>query len=147
MPALTRLFITGMVLTLLLSACAEPARQTGPSGESQPQRTAAKKKVVAALRGDPPVLNAKLGRAGAGRVYGVQESEKLMHVGLLLKDDRGEFLPALAEAIPTVENGLWRVLPDGKMTTTWKIRPGAAWHDGAPFTAEDLVFTAMVVMD
>jgi peptide/nickel transport system substrate-binding protein len=147
MPALTRLFITGMVLTLLLSACAAPAQQTSSSSEQQPPRTATKKKVVAALRGDPPVLNAKLGRAGAGRVYGVQESEKLMHVGLLIRDDKGEFHPALSEAIPTVENGLWRVLPDGRMTTTWKIRPNAAWHDGTPFTAEDLVFTAMVVMD
>jgi peptide/nickel transport system substrate-binding protein len=142
-----RLFFLGMVVTLLLSACAAPAQQAGSSGETPPQRAAAKKKVVAALRGDPPVLNAKLGRAGAGRVYGVQESEKLMHVGLLLRDDKGEFHPALAETIPTVENGLWRVLPDGRMTTTWKIRPNAAWHDGAPFTAEDLVFTATVVMD
>jgi peptide/nickel transport system substrate-binding protein len=132
---------------VLLSACAGPAQQAGSSPDQQPQRTAAKKRVIAALRGDPPVLNAKLGRAGAGRVYGVQESEKLMHVGLLIRDDKGEFHPALAESIPTVENGLWRVLPDGRMTTTWKIRPNAAWHDGAPFTAEDLVFTATVVMD
>jgi peptide/nickel transport system substrate-binding protein len=148
MPTLPRLVITGLVLTLLLSACAAPNRPASSTGDQpQTQRTAAKKKVVAALRGDPPVLNAKLGRAGAGRVYGVQESEKLMHVGLLVRDDKGEFHPALAEAIPTVENGLWRVFPDGRMETTWKIRPGAAWHDGVPFTADDLVFTAMVVMD
>lgn len=28
------------------------------------------------------------------------------------------------------------------MEITWKIRAGAAWHDGAPFTSDDLVFTA-----
>jgi peptide/nickel transport system substrate-binding protein len=33
------------------------------------------------------------------------------------------------------------------METTWKIRPGAVWHDGAPFTAEDLLFTARVAQD
>src|SRR4051794_4915851 len=55
--------------------------------------------------------------------------------------------PILAEAMPSVENGLWQVLPDGRMETTWKIREGAKWHDGMPFTAADLVFTWQVVSD
>jgi peptide/nickel transport system substrate-binding protein len=33
------------------------------------------------------------------------------------------------------------------METTWTIRPGAKWHDGTPFTAQDLVFTAQVGKD
>jgi peptide/nickel transport system substrate-binding protein len=33
------------------------------------------------------------------------------------------------------------------METTWKIRPGAVWHDGTAVTAEDLVFTATVMTD
>jgi peptide/nickel transport system substrate-binding protein len=33
------------------------------------------------------------------------------------------------------------------METTWRIRQNAQWHDGAPFTAEDLVFTARVAQD
>src|SRR5206468_4097237 len=69
------------------------------------------------------------------------------HVGLVVEDDQAELHPALAEAVPSVENGLWRVFPDGRMETTWRIRSGAAWHDGAPFTSDDLVFTATVVMD
>src|SRR4030095_15173564 len=36
---------------------------------------------------------------------------------------------------------------DGRMETMWKIRPGARWHDGTPFTSDDLVFTARVVQD
>src|SRR4030095_14283228 len=55
--------------------------------------------------------------------------------------------PQLAEAVPTTENGLWRVLPDGRMETTWKLRPGATWHDGTPFTSDDLLFTSTVVRD
>src|SRR5581483_2552487 len=42
---------------------------------------------------------------------------------------------------------LWRLLPDGRMETTWKLQPNAVWHDGAPFTADDLVFTLDVVRD
>jgi peptide/nickel transport system substrate-binding protein len=33
------------------------------------------------------------------------------------------------------------------METTWTIKPGARWHDGAPFTTEDLLFTAQVGRD
>ncbi|MBM2813228.1 MAG: hypothetical protein HW416_3987, partial [Chloroflexi bacterium] len=53
----------------------------------------------------------------------------------------------LAEAVPSIDNHLWRVSPDGRMETTWKIRPGARWHDGTPFTSDDLVFTLQVGMD
>src|SRR4030095_4677521 len=55
--------------------------------------------------------------------------------------------PQLAEAVPTTENGLWRVLPDGRMETPWTLLPGATWHDGTPFTSDDLLFTATVVRD
>src|SRR5207248_6900336 len=53
----------------------------------------------------------------------------------------------LAEQVPSVENGLWKLLPDGTMETTWNIRPNATWHDGQPFTADDLIFTLQVVRD
>jgi peptide/nickel transport system substrate-binding protein len=33
------------------------------------------------------------------------------------------------------------VNPDGTMDTIWTIRPNVKWHDGTPFTSEDLVFT------
>jgi peptide/nickel transport system substrate-binding protein len=33
------------------------------------------------------------------------------------------------------------------METRWTIRQGAAWHDGTPFTTEDLLFSAKVYRD
>ncbi len=33
------------------------------------------------------------------------------------------------------------------METTWHIRDGVQWHDGTPFTSDDLAFTAKVVQD
>src|SRR5206468_2997983 len=27
------------------------------------------------------------------------------------------------------------------LTVTWKLKPGVRWHDGKPFTADDVVFT------
>ena len=43
----------------------------------------------------------------------------------------------LAAEIPDVENG--GVAADGK-SVTWKLRTGVQWHDGQPFTADDVVF-------
>src|SRR5205823_1633826 len=43
--------------------------------------------------------------------------------------------------------GLWKLLADGRMETTWRIRDNARWHDGAPFTTDDLLFTIAVGRD
>ena len=64
-----------------------------------------------------------------------------------MNDTSGDSRALIAETVPSVENGLWRLFPDGKMETTWKIREGAKWHDGAPITTEDLLFTAKLDQD
>lgn len=53
-------------------------------------------------------------------------------------DGDGNFYPLLAKEVPTVANG--GVSADG---LTWKItlRDDVKWHDGTPFTAEDVKFT------
>ena len=57
-------------------------------------------------------------------------------------DPRGELIPGLATEVPTVENG--GLSKDG---LTWKIRlrEGVKWHDGTPFTAEDVKFTIELI--
>ncbi len=40
----------------------------------------------------------------------------------------------------------WDISPDGK-TITFHLRPGVTWHDGAPFTAEDCLFTYQKLRD
>jgi peptide/nickel transport system substrate-binding protein len=46
-----------------------------------------------------------------------------------------------------VEKGTWRINPDNTMTTTWRIHQNVKWHDGAPFTSDDLMFTFTVMTD
>src|SRR5205823_11583340 len=69
------------------------------------------------------------------------------NVGLTHVDRSGVRVPRLARAVPTTDNGLWLVLPDGSMEITWNIRPEAQWHDGAPLTSADLLFTAQLERD
>ena len=45
--------------------------------------------------------------------------------------------PKLAAEIPSRENG--GLAADGK-SVTWKLKQGVTWHDGKPFTADDVVF-------
>jgi peptide/nickel transport system substrate-binding protein len=51
---------------------------------------------------------------------------------LVAQDAQQRLIPALAES--------WSVLPDG-ITWEFKLRRGVQWHDGTPFTADDVVST------
>lgn len=70
---------------------------------------------------------------------------KPVQEGLVAVSDKLEIVPVLATEVPTVDNG-GVVVKDGKMEVTWKLRKGVKWHDGEPFTAEDVKFTIDVIM-
>src|SRR5438445_200732 len=44
------------------------------------------------------------------------------------------------QALPPLNPATWRVSPDGRMETTYRLRPGLPWHDGRSLTADDFVF-------
>jgi peptide/nickel transport system substrate-binding protein len=102
---------------------------------------------MAAVTADLPSPRSQLARAAGGTLPGARELEQLVHAGLAVEDHGGVLRAQLAENVPTIENGLWRVFPDGRMETTWKLRPNAQWHDGAALSADDIVFTALVAQD
>ena len=147
MTRLVALSIAWTMCVVVLAACAPP--RTAPPGAAGTDgaQPAAKKKIVAGVPGDPAIFSNMLARAGAGNAGGVGEIERLLNTGLSVIDDRGALRPVLGESVPTTENGGWQVFPDGRMVTTWKIKPGVTWHDGTPFTSADLLYTARVLMD
>lgn len=55
-----------------------------------------------------------------------------IHEGLLLLDENYELQPALAESYEMSEDGL---------QYTFTLREGVTFHDGSPFTAEDVKYT------
>ena len=59
-------------------------------------------------------------------------------------DDEGQLQPVLAAEIPSRDNG--GLSADGR-SVVWKLKPGVSWHDGAPFTADDVVFNWQFATD
>jgi peptide/nickel transport system substrate-binding protein len=144
-----KLSSTILLVGILLTACAAPQaapRSQSPAGQSAPAGTAAPKRVGTAIMAEPPALYRAL--IPPGHVTQAAEvADTIVNMGLTQLDDAGVRRAMLAEDVPTVENGLWKLLPDGRMEVTWKIRPGVVWHDGTPLTAEDLRFTLELLQD
>ncbi len=141
-----------LVLVVATTACAGPAsRPTGqqPADTGTQPRASTPKRVTLAIRGNPPNLGRERTHpsGSVSSVPGLDALTELVHAGLTHPNDQGVLLPQLAEAVPTVENGLWKLLADGRMETTWKIRPAAKWQDGQPVTTDDLTFTTQVEQD
>lgn len=130
---------------LLAAACVSPpASRTSESGVVPDLRSAAPKTVrIATLR--EPVQ----GLAPPG---GTQHGDRtsiayVFHAGLTMYDAEGRLQPFIAQKVPTLDDGDWAVLPDGRMELTWKLRPDIRWHDGPALTADDFVFGIQVVQN
>ena len=63
---------------------------------------------------------------------------------LFFTDPEGKVLPRLAVEVPSQENG--GISADG-LEWRVKLRDDVKWHDGAPFTAEDVKFTLELIVD
>lgn len=136
-----------LALAFLITACAAPQPSSSKGERASEPKPLAPKRITAAMMSDVPTISSVSVLAGSGTIQGGDALEDLVNAGLSVVDNRGTLRAQLAEAVPTLENGLWKVLSDGRMETTWRIRPGALWHDGAPFTADDPLFTASIGQD
>jgi peptide/nickel transport system substrate-binding protein len=81
----------------------------------------------------PTILNPHL-------AIGVKDGDgsRLFYEPLVSFDPDGNMVPNLAAEVPTVQNG--GVTRDG-LSVTVRLKKGVQWHDGKPFTADDIVFT------
>ena len=127
---LLRLTLAVAVIVAHLAACSKVAVETGPRGQSAVLR-------ISTRRFDN--LNTVIS-AGGSSVY----LAYLWGAFLFVSDDKMRIEPELATAIPTRANG--GVSEDG-LTVTYHLRRGVAWHDGAPFSAADVIFTWHVIMN
>jgi peptide/nickel transport system substrate-binding protein len=66
-----------------------------------------------------------------------QEGSRIFYEPLAGWDTDGNLVPVLAAEIPSKEND--GLAEDGR-SVVWKLKRGVKWHDGMPFTADDVVF-------
>src|SRR5512134_3722715 len=65
-----------------------------------------------------------------------QDGSRIFYEPLAAFDPDGNLMPILAAEIPSLQNGA--VAKDGR-SVIWKLKKGVAWHDGKPFSADDVV--------
>lgn len=133
----------GLLAIVFAVGCAPviPSRdaKTSDAGPAQaPQRT-----MVVSVRAEPKTLSAGF---QAGSVATSATPVRLFNAALDFVDNRGEVHPYLAEAVPQLNSNTWRVFPDGRMETRYRLKPNLTWHDGTPASAEDFAFAWRVYL-
>ncbi|REK38685.1 MAG: ABC transporter substrate-binding protein [Actinobacteria bacterium] len=83
--------------------------------------------LVVAISSDPGHLNPAITTSG-----GTHTASELLYNGLVELSDEGEPVPGLAED--------WEITEEGRVYT-FTLRDDVVWHDGTPFTADDVVFS------
>jgi len=127
------------LLAAVMWGCAPPpsptASRSGPAQSAPAQQ--ATKTLVAAIRIEPPYV---VGKAILPGGLSLASTLRLFTAGLTIYDDKGLPLPYLAETLPQLNTDSWRLLPEGGMETTYRLRPNLTWQDGRPLTPEDFAF-------
>lgn len=139
MRPIVRLAAIVLAIVIVWIGCAPPPAERGSTTSSSPSVSSGPKHIVMAVSREQDMRP-----TGTGPQRNVHP---LIHQGLTGRATNRERAPRLAEQVASLDNGLWKVLPDGRMETTWKLRPGARWHDGTPLTTDDLLFSLQVGRD
>lgn len=95
--------------------------------------------IIIAFTGEPTVFNPHKAHIEVDEAVHSALFDPLFEI-----DEKGEYHPVLAEVVPTIANG--GISEDG---LNWKIklRDGVKWHDGKPFTAEDVKFNIELLLN
>jgi peptide/nickel transport system substrate-binding protein len=132
-----------VVGVLMLTACAPGS--PSPQGETvQGQTAEPPKTLVAGMNEDPKNMWDGINGGGGS---GARQLGHMVNQYLAVVDSNGAVHPRLLAELPSIEKGTWKVLPDRTMEVTYKVRPGVTWHDGTPFTADDIAFSYVVGRD
>lgn len=128
---------SALVLMSLLASCASAPRSqtTTGSGNGQPAARRPSPTLVFIARAEPDDLS-------QGAAVGTSSSTtyRIFNATMALRDGQGVPQPQLLMELPRLNTETWRILPEGKMETTYRLKPNLTWHDGHPFTADDVVF-------
>ncbi|BBZ29249.1 ABC transporter substrate-binding protein [Mycolicibacterium madagascariense] len=119
------LAVVAIVVALLGAVSCAPARRVD-LGQSSGN-------LIAAIAGEPDQLDPQKTSA----YFSFEVLENVFDT-LVEPDANLEMRPALAQS--------WTVSPD-QLTWTFQLRPGVTFHDGTPFTADDVVYSYHRIID
>lgn len=118
-----------------MAACGPAPSAPGPINSESPPAIVRTLRIATRL--EPPSVASKPLRAAGSRI---ELPQRAFNAELSIYDDTGVAQPVLAEALPQLNTEMWRVLPDGRMQTSYRLRQSLTYHDGIPLSAEDFVF-------
>lgn len=99
------------------------------------------------MQREPTDLGGLFGTGTTTTAGGAGSVKVIVHDRLATEMDLDRWEAQLAQALPSLQQGTWRVNPDGTMDTIWRVRPNVRWHDGTLFTSDDLLFSFDIFMD
>src|SRR5438093_476204 len=101
-----------LIAATLFTACGPVSAPGVPAATPDKQPVAAAKKRVVAVEphADITAVSALVASGARGR-----GAAPIVHAGFAMRGENGALNPELAENVPTGENGLWKVSPDGRM--------------------------------
>jgi peptide/nickel transport system substrate-binding protein len=134
-----RSLLVVLVGVSLLAGCATPPTPRADEGPAAASAPAAQPAPVRAITmGVRYELISGQSKALNNSSSAIQK--RLFNASLAMMDGKGVIHPYLAETLPQLNADSWQVFPDGRMETTYRLRPDLTWHDGQPLTADDFVF-------
>jgi len=126
---------------MFFTGCAGQSPFQNDARGGQPETGAQARTLVIAFRNESTSLAPKIQDAVS------RGNKELFNATLTGRDLKNLPQPWLAEEMPQLRTDSWRVFPDGRMETTYRLRPGLTWHDDQPLTADDFVFAWRVYTD
>lgn len=131
MPRL--IFLASIFCLLMLGACNRQERVMPPNEDAAAATPVHGDTIINGMNADASNLLPVLSSDSAS-----SEISELVYNGLVRYDKNLKIEGELAEA--------WEISPDN-LEITFHLRKGVKWHDGAPFTAEDVLFTYQLFID
>src|SRR5947208_10423770 len=133
-------------LASLLAACAPPSNSSDQTDRAGGRSQGPKILHVGTSSSREPAALAEWGGSTPSSSSPLEHFH-IFHGSLTMLDAEGTVTPHLAQELPSIDDGDWKILPSGDMEVTWRIRPDVVWHDGTPLTAEDFVFGYQILKD
>jgi peptide/nickel transport system substrate-binding protein len=128
------------VIERVVTPTAVPPTEVPPPPELQPSDT-----VLIAMQQEPDTLHPLIGAMSARTIV-----ITAVLPGCLAQNDKTEWIPVGCEEVPTLENGGAVFVGEGAdrhLEVTYKVRDDWNWSDGTPVTAEDFIYSWMLIMD